>query len=89
MKDCGINENLDISKYLQCSNLLNKVDLILLSHPGYEYTGALAFISSLMICKVLINYFFVKIDLKLSAFDIRHHPCFQNFSFQYSGSFIE
>lgn len=58
-KDCGINESLDINKYLQNTTLLNKIDLILLSHPGYEYCGALAFISSLLTNKVYFLYFFI------------------------------
>jgi hypothetical protein len=34
-----------ITKHIR---ILKKVDVILLSHPGYEYTGALPFISHLL-----------------------------------------
>jgi len=42
--DCGLNANLDFSAYHNKLELLSKVEIILLSHVGSEYVGALPFL---------------------------------------------
>jgi Cft2 family RNA processing exonuclease len=42
--DCGLNANLDFSAYYDKLELLSKVEIILLSHVGSEYVGALPFL---------------------------------------------
>lgn len=43
--DCGLNQKLDFKRYdVYWKTYLDKIDLILLSHTGVEYVGALPFI---------------------------------------------
>ncbi|KRW99326.1 hypothetical protein PPERSA_02438 [Pseudocohnilembus persalinus] len=42
--DCGLNQKLDFIRYKLYWDLVKNVDLILLSHTGVEYCGALPFI---------------------------------------------
>ncbi len=44
--DCGMNQRLDFTRYLLFRDLIEKTDVILLSHSGVEYCGALPFILS-------------------------------------------
>lgn len=42
--DCGLNANMDFSAYWQNIEKLKNVDMILISHVGAEYAGALPFL---------------------------------------------
>lgn len=42
--DCGLNSAMDFSAYNSFLPKLKKVDMILLSHVGAEYVGALPFL---------------------------------------------
>ncbi|EGR34852.1 hypothetical protein IMG5_000800 [Ichthyophthirius multifiliis] len=44
--DCGLNQKMDFTNYQKNIHLLKNIDLILLSHSGSEFTGALPFILS-------------------------------------------
>ncbi|KAL4428959.1 hypothetical protein ABPG74_011155 [Tetrahymena malaccensis] len=42
--DCGLNSSMDFEAYLKNIEKLKKIDMILLSHVGAEYVGALPFL---------------------------------------------
>jgi Cft2 family RNA processing exonuclease len=56
MFDCGINNQLDISKYEQAKDLVLDVDIILITSAGLEFSGALP-------------YFINKYNFKVSQFN--------------------